>query len=413
MVNWLPSERRWIDGLAERVFDGEIVLARAVPRWGITAVCEALSDTLGESVVRVDGRLVTEENQKVFREELDSNIRAAINRTGVAQLLFDNYGRAIRRSQGGHLHSLLYRALVDSPTARDTGALLTARPNDMLDPGFAGSPLISRVRPLVLPALDHDDAELLGISLSDLRVLAGDSTWLARHLLDGGLRQGRVSAVEHLTHDRRRIVEALPPGAVNKLAGGTATSRLDVISREALMCFGCIGPTDEFEPATLVVESALIDEFRAQNPSWPASLDESVERFADLLAGAENAFWVDRWIFSRPSRTREFLDRLRVHTSARLRLLTSDDRDRGAFAQSIAAALEGIEDVEVRFMHWSDRRLLHDRHLALPALKTGYILPTANVVLAVDDPGNAVAARIPAVDYTPYWSRASRVFPAP
>lgn len=411
MIEWLPSEIQWLSKLSERVFEGEIILVRAIPRWGLTALCAAVAGYLGESAVVVDGRNITELNQKAFREKLDAKVRATVDTTGAAQLLFDNYGHAIRRSQGGHLHSMLYSLLVDSPTARDTGALLTARPNDMLDPGFSGSPLISRARTVVLPALEKGDADKLGMELNELKGLSGDSTWLARRFLDGGPRQGRVSAVEHLTHDRHRIVEALPPAAVSRLADAADSGQLDVISRESLMCLGRVRSEDKFEPSALVVESGLIDEVQVQNPTWPANLHESVVRFVDLLSGAEDAIWVDRYLFSQPSHTRAFLDQVRALTSTRLRLLVSDDRDRATFGSSVAEALGDIDGVEVRFMYWSDRKQLHDRHLIVPSLRKGFVLPTANVVLAVDTPGTAIAARIPAVDYSQYWGRATRVFP--
>ena len=413
MLEWLPSERRWLDDVTERVLDGEILLVRALPGWGLSAACRALEVSLGESAVLVDGRTVIESTQGAFRERLDSDVHATITKTGFAQLLFDNYGRAIRRSQGGLLHSMLYRLLVDSPTARDTGALLVARPNELLDPGFPGSPLLSRARTVLLPVVGHEDAEELGIELSDLRILSGDSTWLARRFLDGGLRQGRVGAVEHLDHDRRRIVAALPPEAVSRLARAHEVGALDGMSREAMMCLGSIGPDDTFEPASLVAESKLLQELDVQNPAWPDSLVDSGRRFADLLAGAQNAFWVDRYIFSQPVRAREFLDLVRNETSTHLRLLVCDDRERGAFAHAIASALAGIAGVEVKFVHWSDKKLLHDRHLVLPALQCGYILPTAGVLLAIDHPGTAVSARIPAIDYSPYWNRGSAVFPSP
>ncbi|MGN6125792.1 MAG: hypothetical protein ACTHON_04440 [Humibacter sp.] len=412
MDEWLPSERRWLDRLAERTLDGNILLVRALPRWGIAAACLDLVASLGESAVIVDGRAATEQNQKLFREGVDRRIAAAIDKTGVAQLIFDNYGRAIRRSQGGTLHSLLYRLLVDSPAARDTGALLTARPSDMLDPGFSGSPLISRARTVALPALDEEDAAALDMELGKLRALVGDSTWLARRFAGEGHRQGHLSAVEHLNNDRRRIVEALPPGAVSHLAGGAATGTIDAAGREALMCLGSLDASGLFVPAAIVAESALLDEVHLQNPNWPGTLNDSARRFAELLAASANAYWIDRYIFDQPARVREFLDLIRAQTAARLRILTSDDRDRSAFSLSIATALNGIENVEVRFMHWSDRKSLHDRHLILTGLRAGYVLPTARVIVAVDAPGTAVAARIPAIDYSQYWARASIVFPA-
>ncbi|PUB32451.1 hypothetical protein C8K30_101977 [Promicromonospora sp. AC04] len=360
----------------------------------------------------VEGRSITEASQKAIREKLDTDVASAIETNGYAQLIFDDYGRAIRRSQSGTLHSMLYRLLVDSATARDTGALLIARPSDMLDLNFAGSPLISRAQTVVLPALAEADASELGFQLAELQDLAGESTWLARRLMSAGPRQGRVGVVEHLNFDRRRIVESLPPGAVEVLAGAGTGLPVDSISREALMCLGAFDADDAFEPATLVSESKFLDEVRLQNPGWPGSLAESVHRFADLLVGAENAFWVDRYLLAEPSRVREFLDLLQPSTTARLRLLVSDDRERANFPGSISSVLDGVQNVEVRFMHRLDRKPLHDRHLVLPALRSGYVLPTARVILGIDDPGTALAVPMPAVDYTAYWRRATPVFPA-
>lgn len=414
MDDWLPSERRWLDRLAERAFDGEILLVRALPGWGLTTACQDLTGALGESAVVLDGRSVTEQNQRAFREDLDTRVRVAIDNTSAAQLILDNYGRAMRRSQGGTLHSLLYRLLVDSQAARDTGAVLTARPGDMLDPGFSGSPLISRARTVALPALAEEDAAAVGMEFGELRALVGDSTWLARRFASDGHRQGHLSAVEQLRNDRRRIVEALPPGAVARLAGDKeAVGPVDAIGREALMCLGTLDACDVFTPGTLIVESALLDEVQLQNPSWPGTLHESARQFSELVMASAHAFWVDRYIFSQPTRVREFLDLLRVETAVRLRILASDDRERAAFSPSIQKALGGVENVEVRLMHWSDRKQLHDRHLILTDLQTGFVLPTAGVILAFDAPGTAVAARIPAIDYSQYWARASVVYSAP
>lgn len=413
MSDWLPSERAWLEDVTERVMSGDIVLVRSIPRWGLTTACRTLANDLGESAVPVEGRGITEVNQKATRERIDADIATAIKKTGYAQLIFDDYGRAIRRSQGAMLHSMLYRLLVDSDTARDTGALLVARSGDMLDLNFPGSPLVSRAQTIVLPTVNDADASELGMSLSDLRELAGESTWLARYFMNGASRQGHVTAVEHLNNDRRRIIEAIPPAAVEVLAGAATVATAGSITRESLMCLGTFDTDDAFEPAALVTESKLLDEVRLQSPGWPGSLPESVKRFAHLLAGADNAFWVDRYLFSEPSRVRTFLDLLRPLTAARLRLLVSDDRERANFPGSIASALSGLQNVEVRFMHRYDRKLLHDRHLVLPALRSGYTLPTARVVLGIDDPGTAVAVPMPAVDYAGYWNRATPVFPTP
>ncbi|WGT47984.1 hypothetical protein [Tessaracoccus lacteus] len=410
---WLPSEQSWIDQLTDRVFEGEIVLLRALPRWGLSSVCASVAEALGDSAVVVEGRAISEANQKAARERIDEDVSAATEHAGCAQLIFDDYGRAIRRSQGGTLHSMLYRLLVDSEAARDTGALLVARSGDMLDLRFSGSPLISRARSVVLPVLGPEDAAALSIDLASLRRMSGESTWLARQFLGVSTRQGQVGAVEHLNNDRRRIVESLPPPAVEVLAGARAAHDCDATSREALLCLGSIDAGGAFEPARLVAQSTLLDEVHLRNPGWPADRSESVRRFADMLAGVEDAIWVDRYLFAEPSKARAFLARLRKLTSTRLRLLVSDDRDRSGFASDVSSALDGLENIQVRFMSRHDRRLLHDRHLVLPAMSSGFVLPTAGVILSIDDPGSAVSVPMPAlaINFADCWRRGTRVFP--
>jgi hypothetical protein len=414
VYEWLPSERSWIDQLTNRVFEGEIVLVRSLPRWGLSAVCKSVADALGESAVAVEGRAITEGNQRVERQRIDEDVSAAIERTGYAQLIFDDYGRAIRRSQGGTLHSMLYRLLVDSEAARDTGALLVARSGDMLNLNFSGSPLISRARTVVLPVLGLEDAEALSTDLAALKAMVGESTWLARQFLGVSTRQGQVGALEHLNNDSRRIVAALPPPTMEVLADARAPHDCDAVSREALLCLGSTDADGTFAPAGLVAESTLLDEVRLRNPGWPAGRGESVQRFADMLAGVEDAIWVDRYLLSEPTKVRAFLVELRRWTATRLRLLVSDDRDRPDFAGTVSLALDGLDGVQVRFMSRHDRRLLHDRHLVLPALGSGFVLPTAGVVLSIDAPGSAVSVPMPAlaINYAQCWQRGTRVFPS-
>lgn len=413
LTNWLPSERSWIERLAERVLDGEIVLVRALPRWGLSTVCKSVVTILGDSAVAVEGRTVKEVNQKDIRDSIDEKVSRNIDKHGCAQLIFDDYGRAIRRSQGGTLHSMLYRLLVDSEDARDTGALLIARSGDSLDLNFSGSPLISRARSVILPSLGADDSATLSIDIDILREMAGDSTWLARQLLGVSNRQGRVGAIEHLNSDRRRIVEALPPAAVEVLAGVKPGRDCDVISKEALLSLGSFDAAGTFKPAKLVSESTLLDEVEIRNPGWPTDSGDSIRIFADMLAGVEDAIWVDRYLFADPLRVRRFLLRLRRLTSTQLRLLVSSDPGRPDLAVSICTALEDIDGVKVRFMDRNDRRKLHDRHLVFPAMRNGIILPTARVILGVDDPGSAVSVAMPAlaINYAECWSRGTRVWP--
>lgn len=411
-TDWLPSEARWIEQLAERIFSGEVLLIRALPRWGMSSVCEAVMSHLGECAVYVAGRSISEQAQRSVREKIDSDVGAKVSGSGYAQLIFDDYGHALRRSQGGALHSMLYRLLVDSDQARDTGALLVARTGDMLDIKFRGSPLLSRATAVPLPLLQTDDASSLGFELSALQELAGKSTWLARRFIGKDVREGRISSVGHLNGDRRRIAEALPTGAVEVLLGACLYGDIDPVSQDALLCLGSVGIDSRFSISDLVGSSDLLDEVRVQSPGWPSNRSDSVLHFASLLAGAEDAIWVDRYALHQPKQVRRFIDDLRRHTLTRLRILISRDRDRPSLAEDIRDTLDGSLAVEVRFMSLNDRPRLHDRHLVLPATHNGFVLPTAGVIVGLDDPGSAVSVPIKrlAVNYAECWARAEQVF---
>lgn len=414
VTEWLPSELRWIEGITDRVLTGDILLIRSVPRWGVTSVCAAVEAQLGSSAISIAGRSISESTQRATREELDKQITSKVDADGYAQLIFDDYGHAIRRSQGGALHSMLYRLLVDSSPARDTGALLVARAGDVLDLQFAGSPLLSRTETIPLPLLTVDDADALNLNLDELRELVGESTWLARRFLGRTAREGRISAIEHLNADSRRIIDALPPDAVEVLAGARRYDAAGPVSQEVLLCLGMINGRSAYHPASLVVDSNLIEDIELQSPGWPPQRAASVQQFSDFLAGTNDAIWVDRYALSRPQATRQFLEALRLRTSARIRILVSDNRDRPSFVEEIISALDNVASVEVRFMHRSDRHRLHDRHLVLPAMRTGYVLPTAGVILSQDDPGSAVSVKMPslAINYSECWNRADPVFPS-
>lgn len=413
MTSWLSSERIWLNALSGYLLDGDICLVRAVPRWGLTSVCKELVTDFNTSAVMVEGRLIKESNQKAERERIDREVTAAVEANGCAQLIFDDYGHAIGHSQGGTLHSMLYRLLIDSPAARDAGALLVARSSDSLDLDFSGSPLVSRARTVVLPTLSEQDADEIGIPLMKLMRIVGNSTWLARRFLGVENRQGCVDAVEHLNHDRRKIIQSLPSRALEVLAGATPKGGIDTITREALTCLGTFDSDGSFRPARLVSESHLLDEVNLQDPGWPCTIASSVRRFAHLLAGTADAIWIDRYLFAEPWRVRRFIIRLQSLTAARLRLLVSDDYQKPKYAGEIASAVSNLQNVQVRFMNRQDRGDLHDRHLVLPDLSRGYVLPTAGVILGADNPGSAVSVPIPTmvVDYQAYWNRGIPVYP--
>lgn len=345
------------------------------------------------------------------QKELDRDLETRVTAFGHAQLLFDDYGSAIRRSKGGALHSSLYRMLVDGKHARDVGALLTSRLGDDLDLRFAGSPLLSRARVVRAPLLGIEDADAVGMSLEQVRLLVGSGTALARRLGSASDEARAYEVVEYLKVDAARIVDDLPPDAVEVLAGARAYQDADSTSQHALLALGSVSSDGSFQLAQVVAESALCDSVQARSPGWPTTRSESVQAFAELLAGVDDAIWVDRYLFADVPLLQSFLTDVRSLTRCRLRLLGSDDRDQFGLASRVAQEINTIEGVDARMMTLVDRRELHDRHLVLPANRTGWVLPTAGVVLAKDAPGSAVVVRMPglAVDYSQYWRRANRL----
>ena len=364
---------------------------------------------IGPSALVIKGGEITEALQAEFRASLDEDLNEIIRSHGAAQLLFDDYGRAVRRSQGGALHSLLYRLLVDGETARDTGALLTSRYGEDLSVHFSGSPLLSRARSVCLPTLDEPDAAELGIALDQLQELVGCTTSLARRLMDATHLVRTYELVDYLASDKAALVKDLPLQALEVVVGARKYDEADAVSRQALAMLGVRQGDGSFQIASTVSEAGVLDLVTILSPGWPRSFAGSVDAFAALLAGASDAIWVDRYLLANVDRLRDFLKEIRIRTAARIRLLC-DERDSNGRVANPGSLLE-ISGVEVRFIKPADRPELHDRHLVIPALRRGFVLPTARVILGQDQPGSAVAVPMPtlAVDYSAYWARANRI----
>lgn len=409
----LPSDLEWISVVVDRLIDGEVLLVRGLPRTGKSVLCSAIAHQLGESAVLLEGGRYAEDHQAELRAQLENQIASKVSAHGCAQLIFDDYGKAIRRSQGGALHSFLYRVLIDGKHARDIGALLTSRFSDDLHLGFSGSPLLSRAQTITQPRLADADAAELGVSLPQLRSLVGNSTALAARIQKQSAGSAIYALVEHLKANEASLVRDLPSGAVEVLMGAREFDDVDAISKLALSVLGNRLPDGSFAMAQVVIEAGLASGLSARNPGWPATRSDSVERFVRMLAGIDSAIWVDRYLFADLPSLRSFLVAVRAKTQTRLRLLGSHDRASPRSAEDVADALETIGSVEARMMTGSDRRQLHDRHLVLPASRSGFVLPTAGVILGLHDPGSAVAVRMPtlAVNYSEYWRRATRCWP--
>lgn len=413
MIKWLPSESRWIDELADRALTGEILVVRAARGWGLSELATSLVSRLGDSAVLVNGRSFTEENQRNERDALRSKLERVVGSEHCAQLIFDDYGFAIRRSQGGTLHSMLYGLLVDSGVAADIGAVLIARIGDTIDLNLSGSPLLSRAQTMSLPTIGKEDAAVLGIDLQRIRDRVGDGTWLARRISNSrDLSSGELDVVQHLNFSARSIVESLPYPSVEVLAGARRYCEADLLSREALRLFGSVPEGGDYVLGSLVSQSTLLDVVHIESPGWPSNFEASVKRFAELVAGASDCLWVDRYLFSDPQMARKFVDRLRSYSYVRIKFLVSGEKMDSGLKSEIQTAFHGLSNVVVKFMTNYDRRLLHDRHLIISSSMTGFNLPTARVIFGVDDPGSAVVSKLPAfaIDYSECWGRAAPVF---
>lgn len=410
--NWLPSERKWINGVTEKLLDGEVILVRSPPRWGITSLCNEITKLLEETAVPVYGKDFSEERQGALREELRKSVFDTTKKEGCSQVIFDDYGHALKRSQGSHLHSMLYGLLIDAPIARDVGCLLVAGCTDNLELNFRGSPVLSRAINQALPVVSVDDAEFLNMSKDELRSLAGSSTWLARKLIGADFHFGKLNAVEHLNNDRRDIIRSLTPHATEAFLGHRTVAECDPISVEILRTLGTIGPDQKFSPSRFVAESRIPESLQEMNPGWPPTQEESLEQFLRLWNGYDDALWVDRYLLQNISELSTFLKSARMQTAAKLQILVGPPSDSPVVPSQIQNLLSGIDRVEIRSMKLTDRTKLHDRQLVFPHRNIGYTLPTGGVILAAHTPGSAVSAKMPglAIDYSEIWARSSPVW---
>lgn len=397
-----------MQAVAERLFDGDRLLVRGLPRSGKTLLARAVADALGETAFYFDGAAVTEENQIEEHARLQAEVDGRVNAHGCAQLVFDAFGRAVRRSRGGILHSQLYGQLIDGKRSRDIGAIFTSRYADALDIKVSGSPLLGRVTVLDLPRLTRDDADALGLDPEVARSHFGDATAFAHLALNAEPVGSRDRIIEVVTINAASFARDLPPGAAQVLLGARAFSDVDGHSRRALRGLGRESDSG-YQVADVVAESRLLDELRERNCPWPADASASAARFAELLTETGNALWIDRYIYEKPPQLAGFLSAVRQLTDQRLRVLGKPTTDYTAERAKIAAAIGSHTAVEFRVMALQDVKHLHDRHLVDPGAAVGFVLPMADVILGEVEAGAAVAVAMPSIDfdYEVCWSRAT------
>jgi len=401
----IPSITRWIEDVAERLLDGRRLVVQGAPGSGKTFLADAVCALLGDSAIRVEGRAFTEQNQVTVREGLMSKASEAVDRHGFGQIIFDDYHLALRRSQGRSLQNSLVSLLVDGEKSRDLGALLFSRFAGPIHIDGRGSPLISRCDFVTLPAWSNEDLAQTGFTSREVMDAVGDlaanldrlainSNWVEHRAQQ--MRAGLASTLDDLSAEAIRAVE---------LANLEHAPRAS--DREALRgLFADVGLS------AIAIHSGIQEACSQLSEGWPSALSESAARFARLLEGQSRALWSDRYLFKDVGLLEKFLSAVRGETDTRILLLgTLRPGDMTVDPRDLIALCETVPNVEARVMLSGDRRDLHDRHLVFLQSASGWVLPTADVIMCATPAGSAVASRVPrfGIDYQSIWERSRRV----
>jgi len=387
----------WIETTAFQLLAGQRLLVRLPPRIGKSHLTSRLGKALGDSAVVVDGATFTEANQGERRDAIELGLQRAIEAHGSAQLIFDSYDRAISRSQGARLQTWLSSRIIDGQHARDIGALFTARCSTEVHRAGAGSPLISRVTPV-----DPPSTPTLGSEASDvaIREWFGQSALLADRAHASGTFSPTALA-DTLELDLSYIDDVRGASSIIIEAGAVDEARDSFAARSAV--YGLMskdGPTkllDRLRPLLLASP--------ADDPTWPNDWSAGVQKFAQLVAGATEVIWSDRYIYRDIEPLRHFLKAVLAKSNCTIRLLGTHEVSGRTVSRAEMARLTALPGVDARFMTQADYRDLHDRHLVTG--QGGWVVPQAHVIVGKQSPGSTVAA--PAVsfgvDYSAVWRR--------
>jgi len=394
----LSSVKGWVDETAYQLLGGKRLLLRLPPRVGKSYLMRLVMDELGKTAVFVDGSTFTEESQAKERDQIEARLLRTVDEHGSAQLLFDSYDRAISRSQGARLQTWLTSRLVDGNYSQDFGALFTARCSTEVHRAGAGSPLMSRVTPINPPLIAPEEAVTSeGTSVRDW---FGDSALFAEQA-HASRAFDPVGVADRLEQDVTYLDDVRKASAAAISCGRLDPNHHSYVARSAT--YGLLtgaGCTKLFERLQPLLATGPID-----NPVWPDEWTASVEKFSQLVAGASEVIWVDRYMYRDIEHLRRFLRQVAEKTNCTIRLLGN----REVSGRSISAAevfrISSIPGVEARYMTPTDYRDLHDRHLVTSP--GGWVVPQVHVVLGRQASGSAVA--VPAsgfgVDYSSIWHR--------
>lgn len=399
-----PSAADWVDEQAIRLLEGRRLLVRALPRAGKSWFAESLARSLPTTAILVRGREFSEQNQADLRGELVTRLKTLVEEHGSAQLVFDDYHRALARSQGARLQAQLHAVLVDSAEARDIGAIFFARQMTPIHLEVRGSPLASRLESIALPEWEVRDLQHYG--------LAGSRDELAARIggAPGDLYRyhdvGYEGVVERLKIDADSVVGDLPADATEALVGQRELDSLSVATRRQMVgLLHCDGVRVRL---TSAVADSELGARVTRSAGWPSSLAASAAAFAQLLSGCDHALWSDRYLSVDPPALTEFLLAVRETTSCHIDLLMSDYvPDTMVNHTALRQVEERCPSVSVRLMTHADRRLLHERHLVRLAEGGGWSIPIFAALVGKEPAGSAVATRASGfgVDYPAVWTR--------
>lgn len=394
----LLAIEKWVEDTAYELVGGNKLLLRLSPRVGKSHLVRLLADEIGESAILADGAAFTEVDQTAQRHQLEAQILKALELHGSAQVIFDSYDKALARSQGPRLQSWLTSRLIDSQHAQDVGAIFTARCGTQIHRGGAGSPLMSRVLPLAPPLLEvghHTDEEL-----TELHSWFGNAALIADQAHRAGQFQPETMA-DRIEQDLTFIEDVRRASATAIARGRTAREYDSYAARCA--AYGLLtddGPTKLFERL-----SEALREGPAEDPIWPDDWASSVKRFAQLIAGADEVIWSDRYMFRDIEPLRAFLKEVALKVRCKVFLLGSDSVNGRSISKAEMMRLTCIQGIEARWMTPSDFRDLHDRHLVTGA--GGWVMPQVHVIVGRQARGSTVAAHTASfgVDYPSIWRR--------
>ncbi|BAS07716.1 hypothetical protein AHiyo4_11380 [Arthrobacter sp. Hiyo4] len=343
-----------------------------------------LGAELGGSAVLIDGADFSALSQEDQRARIEVPLLAAIEKHGSAQLIFDSYDRAIVGPKGARLQSWLTSRLIDGAYAQDVGSIFTARCGTELTRTGAGSPLMSRVTPLDPPRLQLEDIE--ADEQNTIHEWFGESALLAERATNSGSFDP-IAIADRFEQDLSYI-DDVQKAASAAIARGYMNRESDSFAARCA-AYGLLT-----EKGTTILHERLrpaLTATSATDPKWPGDWEACIAKFSQLVAGAHEVIWSDRYMYRDIQTLRAFLKKVTERTTCNIRLLGGQAVNDRSISVAEMHLLNNLACVEARWMTDADYWILHDRHLDIGL--GGWVLPQVHVIVGKQDPGSAVVAQ--------------------